>query len=99
MQFISFFGSNGGIVSIVSKVCYEHVFKIGKTISRHWDKFHPIHMFMDSILQWVKIVNNKAPTKVLVAKIGRETKSNDVFKSSKEFKIVDIIKTSSNFSY
>jgi hypothetical protein len=45
------FGSNGGIVSIVSKVCYEHVFKIGKIVSRYWDKFHPIHMFMDSILQ------------------------------------------------
>jgi len=54
----------------VSKVCYEHVFKIGKTFSRYWDKFHPIHMLMDSILQWVKIVNNEAPTRVHVAKIG-----------------------------
>ncbi len=83
----------------MSKVCYEHVFKIGKTFSRYWDKFHPIHMFMDSILQWVKIVNNEAPTRVHVVEIGRETKSNDVFKSSREFKIVDIIKTSSHFSY
>ncbi len=49
-------------------------------------------MFMDSIFQWVKIVNKEAPTRVHVAKIGRETKCNDVFRSSKEFKIVDIIK-------
>ncbi len=53
-------------------------------------------MFMDSIFQWVKIVNNKAPTKVHVAKTGREAKCNDVFRSSKEFKIVDIIKLSSH---